>query len=173
MWDSLLRSALSFLLLLVAARWIVRRRLGKFGIFELFAVNAIGDLGAHLAFETQHPLMTGVTAVIFWVGALAVMEWLLARWDWLRQTLYRQPERLLQNGQADPAALSRARMSLEELQSELRKQGVRSLGQAQEVTLEPEGSLSVVKTESVKDELKRLGAALNQLADRLPASKAP
>ena len=168
MWDSLLRSVVAFLLLLGIARWGVRRRLGKFGVFEVLAVNAMGDLTSHLAFETQHPISGGLTSVLVFAVALVAVEVGGSRLKWAERLLLRRPVPLVQNGQVDRQALASARMTLDELESELRKQGVQGVGDAKQVVLEPEGSLSVQQVDSVKEGLKRLAAALDELAERLP-----
>lgn len=168
MWSSLLRSVVAFLLLLVIARWGVRRRLGKFGVFELLAVNTMGDLASHLAFETQHPLASGLISMLVFAGALIAMEMAGVRFKWAERLLLRQPEQLVENGRLNRQALSRARMTVDELEAELRKQGLQGVDEARSVILEPEGSLSVQQADSVKERLKQLAAALDELAERIP-----
>ena len=57
-----------------------------------------------------------------------------------------RPLRLVTDGRVHTGALRRERLTLAELRSALRKQGIGNIGECQRVVLEPDGTLTAIRT---------------------------
>lgn len=152
--DWIVRNMLAFIVLVALTRLLVRRRFAKTTVLEIFLANTIGDLAAHAAFERQHSLLAGLGSITLWVAAAVLLHLLASRWNWFERLLFGQSVEVVKAGAIDTAALHRLQISLSELESELRKQGVRELGQVQSASVEPDGAVAVERADSVAQELR-------------------
>jgi uncharacterized membrane protein YcaP (DUF421 family) len=165
--DWLARNVITILLLVILARWVARSRMGKRGLVELMMINAIGDLASHVVFDSEHQLGHGLFSIIFWTVFAGAAAWLAAHWESFRHWYFGDHHELVRDGVPDPDALKLQRMSQAELDAELRKHGVEGLSEAKTVTLESDGTVSVVKALSTAQELRKLATTLEQLAARV------
>lgn len=161
----LMHNTLPFLLMIVLARWLVRQRFGKRGVVELFMVNAVGDLAAHAAFEQDHPIYAGLGAILLWLAMAAAVAIAFGRSKsvagWLGY--FPEPVEVVNNGTADQKSMRHLRMSMDELESELRKQGISDLNQVRSARVEPDGAVVVVRKESDAENLRRIAEELAAL----------
>ncbi|HWI66234.1 MAG TPA: YetF domain-containing protein [Symbiobacteriaceae bacterium] len=180
MVEWLIRHTMPYLLLVVLVRWLVRPRFGKRGVVEIFLVNAVGDLVAHAAFEEQHPMIPGLGGIVLWLVFAAVTGYIISRNHKARTWLgyYEQPVEIVRDGVADSETMHKYRVSMVELASELRKQGITDLEQVESVMVEPDGAMAILKRDrnaqdlrQVLDELKALRTEVERL--RLAASERP
>ena len=159
--------------LILSVHWFARRRMGKLGLMDLLMINAIGDLASHTAYETEHPLWHGLASVVLWVAAGSGLGYLSGRWPWLRRFYYGGTDELLTDGVLHQKRMDQLGIAMEELQFELRKQGLDDLSQARSATLELDGSVSVIKADSTAQELRRLAGLLRSLAERVDQQEGP
>ncbi|HYG59156.1 MAG TPA: YetF domain-containing protein [Symbiobacteriaceae bacterium] len=164
-------NVLTLVVLTLAARWLGRRRLGKLGLMDLLMINAIGDLASHTAYEIQHPVMQGLGSIVLWLAVASGMGLLAARWPAFRRFYYGDAAQVAADGRPDPTAMERLGIPMAELESELRKHGVSQVSDTSSVTLEPDGTLSVIKADATAQELRRLALALQQIADHLEETR--
>lgn len=161
----ILRNTLPFLVAALLVRMLLRRQFGKHGVIELLLINAVGDLMAHSAFEEQHPLWSGIGSIAWWLVMVAVALILLHRAPgaapWLGY--FTGPVDVVRNGVPIPEAMRRHRLSQEQLESELRKQGIDDLAGVRRATLESDGSLAVLQSDSTARELQRIADALEAI----------
>jgi uncharacterized membrane protein YcaP (DUF421 family) len=165
----LFRNLVTMGLLVLMARWVAGPRLGKLGLIDLLMVNAIGDLASHTVFDEHHPFLPGVGSIAFWIIVAAFTGYLTRRYPAFRRFYYGQPHELVRDGQVDLQSMRKAGVGLADLESELRKQGVKRLDEAKNVTLEPDGSIAISNASETAQELKRLAAALTSLAAQVGA----
>ena len=163
----LLWNLLTFLLLLALTRWVARPRLGKHGLFDLFLVNMVGDLAAHTLFESRYRILTGLGSIALWITAITAVGYVAARWPGLHRLFYGRSQPVVSHGHADEGAMHRLGIGLAELESELRKQRVASLADAESVTVESDGSLAVFPVNPPVEELRRLADSLSALVRQL------
>jgi uncharacterized membrane protein YcaP (DUF421 family) len=167
-----LRNVVTIGLLILMARWVAGPRLGKLGLIDLFMVNAIGDLASHTVFDESHPFLPGVGSIAFWIIVAAITGYLTRRYPAFRRFYYGEPHDLVFDGQVDLQSMRKAGVGLADVESELRKQGVK-IDQAKSVTLEPDGSIAISNAIETAHELKRLADALTALAAQVGALTGP
>ena len=139
-----LRSALVHTLFLAALRLSGKRELGQFTIFDLVLVL--------LAANALQPAITGpdtsLTAGFVIVGTLFVLNWGVSfarrRSPLLRQLLDPSPTVLARDGKWIKSALEHEGLDDDDLGAALREYGLEKIDEARLVTLEHDGSISVV-----------------------------
>lgn len=118
------------------------RALAKMSSFDLAATVAVGSIVASTALAST-PLANGVLAL----GMLYGLQYLVAtlrRRNALHGAVDNAPLLLMADGEVHEANLSHARVSREELWSQLRLSGVTSRSQVRAVIMETTGDMSVL-----------------------------
>ncbi len=148
-WDSLLRTlvvgALAYLALVAFLRVAGKRTLSKMNGFDLVVTVALGSTLATVLLTKDVTLADGALAFGLLIGLQFVVTWSSIRVRWVRRLVTGEPLLLLYRGEFLRAPLRRARVSEEEVRAAVRSAGLASLGQAEAVVLETDGSFSVVR----------------------------
>lgn len=147
-WDSLLRTlvvgVLAYVTLIVFLRVSGKRTLSKMNAFDLVVTVALGSTLATVLLTKDIALAEGALAFALLIGLQFVVTWSSVRARWVRQLVTGEPLMLLYRGEFLAAAMRRARVTEEEVWAAVRSAGLASLGGAEAVVLETDGSFSVV-----------------------------
>jgi len=145
--EIVLRGTFIYLLLFVVLR-VLRREAGALGISDLLVVVLIAD-AAQNAMSSEYKSVTEgavlVGTIVAWDYSL---DWLGYRFPALGRLLRPAPLPLVKDGRALRQNLRKEMISLDELMSQLREQGVESLSEVRRCYLEGDGQVSVIKQES-------------------------
>jgi uncharacterized membrane protein YcaP (DUF421 family) len=138
------RASLMYLILIWLIRSAKKRFLGQATAFDMILVIVLGSIGAR-ALTGGVPYFPCVLAMI----VLVVLHWLFSyvgrEWPWFSALIKGHSTTLIRQGRIDHQALRRAHMSRDDLDEDLRQQGVDSPDSAAEARLERSGRLSVIK----------------------------
>ena len=139
------RAVAVYVFLLVALRVAGRRELAQMTSFDLVLLLVISNAVQNSMNAGDNSLAGGLVSA----ATLMAINWLVgyATWRWRRveRLVEGRPMRVVTDGQVHVGALRRERLTLSELRSALRKQGIVRVGDCKRVTLEPDGTLSVVR----------------------------
>jgi uncharacterized membrane protein YcaP (DUF421 family) len=148
--EIVLRGTVVYLLLFFVLR-VLRREAGALGISDLLVVVLIAD-AAQNAMSSEYKSVTEgaalVGTIIAWDYSL---DWLGYRFQALGRLLRPAPLPLVKDGRALRQNLRREMVSMEELMSQLREQGVEHLSEVKKCYLEGDGHVSVIKKDSGGD----------------------
>jgi uncharacterized membrane protein YcaP (DUF421 family) len=166
--ELVVRSVVVYILFLLALRFSGKRELGQFTIFDLVLVL--------LAANALQPAMTGpdysVTAGIIIVGTMFVLNRTLAfgrqRLAFLRVLLDPAPTVLARDGKWIKEALDREGLDDDDLGAALREYGLEKIDEARLVTLEHDGSISVVPRQGDRIQIR---SRRRRYRHRAPASQ--
>jgi len=144
-WEVVVRVAVLYAFLLVLLRISGKREIGQLGPLELLTMLLIS--------ETVSPALTAedasVTAAMIAAGTLLVLSILVAVATYASRPVERliegQPRRLVSGGTLDPAARRAERITDTDIAAALRKQGLRSLSQVEEATVEANGEITLIE----------------------------
>ena len=125
------------------------RSLAKMSSFDFATTVAIGSTVASTALAAT-PLANGVVALAMLYG-LQYLVATLRRRNAFRGAIDNEPMLLMAGNEVLEGNLRHARMSKQELWSQLRLSGVQRRDQVRAVILETTGDLSVIKTDDVGD----------------------
>lgn len=144
--EIVLRGTLVYLLLFFVLR-VLRREAGALGISDLLVVVLIAD-AAQNAMSSEYKSVTEgavlVGTIIAWDYSL---DWLGYRFPAVGRLLRPAPLPLVKDGRVLRQNLRKEMISMEELMSQLREQGVEHLSEVKKCCLEGDGHISVIKKE--------------------------
>ncbi len=148
-WATLLRTlvigVLAYVSLLGLLRLSGKRTLSKMNAFDLVVTVALGSTLATILLSKEVVLAQGVVAFTLLVGLQFVITWSSVRAPWIRRLVTGEPTLLLYRGAFLQAALRRTRVAEDEVWAAVRAAGLATLGDAEAVVLETDGSFSVVE----------------------------
>lgn len=148
--EIVLRGTLVYLLLFFVLR-VLRREAGALGISDLLVVVLIAD-AAQNAMSSEYKSVTEgavlVGTIIAWDYSL---DWLGYRFPSFGRRLRPAPLPLIKEGRVLRQNLRKEMITMEELMSQLREQGVERVEEVKRCCLEGDGHISVIKYDSGSD----------------------
>jgi uncharacterized membrane protein YcaP (DUF421 family) len=142
--DLVFRATAIFCFLYLITRVIGRRELNSLEPFDLILLVVIGDLVQQGVTQSDYSV-TGALTVIATFSALTVLvSWMNFRFRRLRLALDGQPIVLVMDGQVIEGNLRRERMTVDELEAEVRLQQAESLDNVKLAVLETGGNISII-----------------------------
>lgn len=138
----LLIAPIAYFALVLILRVSGKRTLSKLNAFDFIVTIAIGSTLAAIITTKSLALVEGVTALALLVALQFVVTAASVRWPWLNDMVKAEPTLLLRHGEPLGGAMRRQRVTRDELEAAVRQAGGRSLGEAEAVVLETDGSLT-------------------------------
>ena len=149
--EIVLRGTLIYLLLFFVLR-VLRREAGALGISDLLVVVLIAD-AAQNAMASEYKSVTEGAALVGTIVAWDFfLDWLGYRFPAVQRLLRPAPLPLVKEGRVLRQNLRKEMITMEELMSQLREQGVEDLSEVKKCCLEGDGHISVIKYDSGGDE---------------------
>jgi len=157
-----LRAVVVYAALLVALRVFGKREVGQFTLYDLVFILLVAN--------ALQPAMTGtdtsLTGGLVLIAALVAANFAVGRLDRLavfHRVFGSTPSVLIKNGKLVPAALKREGITEDEVEMAIREHGVDNLKDVELGVLEPDGTISIVPTESKLRKTRRRVRFLNRL----------
>lgn len=151
LWRIVIIGVLTYPALIAILRLSGKRTLAKMNAFDLIVTVALGSTLATILLSRDVALLEGLTALILLVVLQLGASWLSVRSRPVRRLLKSQPTILLRDGRMLPNALREQRVTAGEVRQAIRSQGIGSLDAVSAVTLETDGSFSVVPASQAGD----------------------
>ncbi|HWK23329.1 MAG TPA: DUF421 domain-containing protein [Ureibacillus sp.] len=153
--ETLLRSVLSFLTILVLARVIGKKQLSQLTFFHYITGITIGSLTAEVSTQHDTDYWDGFTALICWTLLTLLTSYLTLNFSKFRILIDDRPTILIQNGTIIKKGLKKARLHTDELGMLLREQGIFSFSEVHYAVFETNGELSVLKKPAYANATKK------------------
>jgi uncharacterized membrane protein YcaP (DUF421 family) len=145
--EMMLRGTVMYLCLFLILRFVMVRQSSTIAIADILVIVVIAD-AAQNAFAKEYQSITEglvlVSTIVFWD---VVLNWLGFHFKVFEHLLAPPPLELVRNGQMNRRNMRKELITVDELRSQLREQGVSDLNQVKSASLEPHGEISVVKKE--------------------------
>jgi uncharacterized membrane protein YcaP (DUF421 family) len=142
-FDWILRSFISFIFLLFATKLMGQRSISQLRFLDFIIALTLGNILAHPLSDEKlglkGPLITTFALILLYIAA----TWLSLKWSLFRRFLDPRPIKLIINGQIQFHNLAVARISIDYLFSELRKEKVEDIEKVSLALWEPGGNISV------------------------------
>ena len=142
--DTVVRSLVIYLLLLLGLRAMGKREFGQLSPFELVTLLLIPELIQQAAVRDDFSLMNAVIAVSTLFLLVFLTSALAHRFSSFERAIGGTPSVLAHNGKFVLETMNHERVSADEIYSELRKVGLLELKQVRWVLLEPDGKIAVI-----------------------------
>ena len=142
----IVRTIIIYILLLSAIRLMGKRQVGEFEVSELVITFMLSELAVMPIANTTVPVVNAIVPVVLLLSLEIVFTLLTSKSAFCRRIMLGKPNIIIKKGKLDMKELSRLRLSVAELMSELRLKGVSSLDEVDYAIVEDNGQLSVFKT---------------------------
>lgn len=146
--DIVIRATVIFFALYLLVRLLGKRELAQLTPFELIVLVVTGDLIQQGVTHNDFSLTGSILAVAtfaFWASVLSWITYLSKRAE---RILDGQPRVVVKDGEILRGNLWRDRLTLSELESEMRLAGIARMGDVAWAIIEPRGKISFIKSES-------------------------
>ncbi len=143
--EIIVRGSLTYLALLVMMRVVLKRQSGSLGITDVLVIVLIADASQNAMAGSYNSVPDGillVSTLIFWNFAL---DWLGYRIPFIERLLTPSPLMLVLNGKMLRRNMREELVTVDDLMSQLRLQGIDDIEQVKRAFLESDGKFSVIK----------------------------
>src|SRR5512143_3132784 len=152
----ILRAIAVYAFLLVALRVAGKRELAQMTSFDLVLLLVISNAVQNSINAGDNSLTGGLVSAVTLVLLNWAVGWATYRWRWTERVIQGRPIRIVTDGKIHVGAMRRELLTLSELRSALRKQGVARVTDCSRVVLEPDGTLSILRRDGEQRALREL-----------------
>jgi len=144
-WEMILRTTLSFTILLILARIMGKKQVSQLTFFHYITGITVGSIAAELASQKETPFVDGLISLVWWTFLTLIMSYISLKSPKIRVWIDDKPAILIKDGILSEKALKKARLNMDDLQMLLREQSIFALADVYFAILETNGQLSVIK----------------------------
>ncbi len=140
-----LRGTLTYIMLFVILRFLLKRQSGVIGIADLLVIVLIADAAQNAMAQDYKSITEGallVLTIVFWNYFI---DWLGYHFKPLRRFARPTPLKLIEDGKMIFRNMRKELITTEELNSQLRQQGVKSCDEVKEAYIEGDGRISIIR----------------------------
>ena len=140
----LIRIFLIYTILLVTMRVMGKRQIGEMQVSELVTTILLSELAAQPIADDRIPLVFAIIPIGALISIEVILSFAVTRIPFLKPIFDGKPNILINKGKICQSELLRVRISLEELLSQLRINGVSDISDVEYAIIEHNGQLSVI-----------------------------
>lgn len=130
--------------LMIAMKLLGKRQAGEMRLSELITTLLVSELATAPILERELPVHIPISALITIILLEFATSFLALKIPFVRELIEGRPSALINRGRLDKKELRRARMSVDELLSEMRLQGISEPEEIYCATLESNGKMSFI-----------------------------
>jgi uncharacterized membrane protein YcaP (DUF421 family) len=145
--ELVLRSSAIYLVLLIGLRVFGKREIGQFTLFDLVFILLVANAVQPAMTGPDSSLTGGVIIIVVLIGLNFAIGFLRVRVPFINRLVVAPSVVVARDGDWVPGVLEREGVTTDEVLESLREHGVETLKEAKLITLESDGSLSVVAKE--------------------------
>jgi uncharacterized membrane protein YcaP (DUF421 family) len=142
--EIVVRGTVMYLGLLILLRITPNHETGRASPTNLLVIVLLADAAQNAMAGEYRSITDGLVLIGTLIGWSMVVNWLALRVPFVRWLLMSPPVRLVREGQIIAHNLRGQLMSMDDLRSKLRQQGVEDVRQVKAAWLEPDGEISVI-----------------------------
>ncbi|MDN3689148.1 DUF421 domain-containing protein [Cyclobacterium jeungdonense] len=148
-WASLIRTicltTLGYAAMVLILRISGKRTLSKMNAFDFIVTIALGSCLATIALNKNVPLADGVTAILLFISFQFLLTWLSVRKKTIKKLITSSPSLLFYKGEFLYRAMKKERITVEEIYSKGRQEGMASLDEVDMIILETTGDITIIE----------------------------
>ena len=141
----LFRTIFIYIMLIIAMRLMGKRQIGELEISDLITTFLISEIATLPITDPEIPFLHSIIPIIILLTLEVVISMLLAKVPILKSILSARPTTLIKDGAILQKAMRDARISFDELFSELRSQSIYDISEVKYAILEQNGKITVVQ----------------------------
>ena len=140
-----IRTLIIYLFLIISMRLMGKRQIGELEISELITTLLLSEIASLPITDTSIPVSHSIVPIITLVSFEVLSSYLLVRFPRLKNIISARPTVLIDKGTLKRKNMISARISADELMTELRQKGVCSISEVQYAILEQNGKITVIQ----------------------------
>ena len=141
----LFRAIAVYLFLVVGLRLAGRREMAQLTTFDLILLLILSNAVQISINAGDNSLGAGLISALMLLVLNWVVGWAAYRWPAFERLIQGRPMVMITDGKIHFRNLRRERITLEELRSALRKQGIEAVSECRHALLESDGTLTAIK----------------------------
>lgn len=138
----ILRTIFMYFFVIFVYRLMGKKEVGQLSIIDLIVSILIAELIA-LSIQTEKSIFISIVPILVLVFVQIFISFITLKNEKIRNILDGKPTIIIKNGKLNFTEMSKLRYSLDDLLTQLRLQGVKSIDKVRYAVLEKNGSLSV------------------------------
>ncbi len=144
----LIRTVIIYVVLMVILKIMGKRQIGELEIGELVSTLLISELAAIPIDDPDIPLMNALLPILFIFSLEIILTAVKNKSDKMKKFIEGEPVYIIYKGRLLQRSLVENRMSINELLSEMRLQGIGSITDIRYALLEQNGGLAILKNDT-------------------------
>ncbi len=140
----LVRTLIVYILLSFSLRIMGRRQIGELDVSELVSTLLVSEIASIPIDDPDIPMMNAILPILFILSLEVILSTIKNKSESLKRKIEGEPIYIIYKGRLLQKALRDNRISVNELLSEIRTQGVGDISEVSYAILEQNGSLSVL-----------------------------
>lgn len=145
MTSIVVRTVIIYLLLSVSLRIMGKRQLGELDVSELVSTLLISEIASIPIDDPDIPLLNAVIPILFMLSVEIILSTVKNKSEKMKGLIEGRPEYIIYKGRLLQSSLTQNRISINELLSEMRSQGIGDIEEVYYAAIEQNGSLSILK----------------------------
>lgn len=148
-----IRTIIVYILLSFSMKIMGKRQIGELDVSDLISTLIISELAAIPIDDPDIPLLNAIIPILFIVSLEIIISSLKNRSNKLKKYIEGQPAFIIFKGRLFEETLRENRISINELLSEMRIQGIGDIRDIDYSTLEPNGKISIIQKKNPRGEV--------------------
>ena len=140
----LIRTLIVYVCLIATMRLMGKRQIGELEVTDLVTTLLLSEIASLPITTPEIPISHAILPMVILLTLEVLSSWILIRFPALKGLVSARPTAIIRQGKLDQRALRNMRMSVDELMSEIRQQGMTNLSQVECAILEKNGKLTVI-----------------------------
>lgn len=160
----LIRTVILYFLVLLTFRVMGKSELSEMSPFQLVIVFMVAELAAIPIESTASSLLNGVAAIFALMFLQTLLSTITIKCEWFKNFINGRPSILIEKGEINQKELRNLRITLNDLQEQLRIKDIYSFADVEFAIMESNGELSVIpKTSKRTVTVSDLGIKENEI----------
>jgi uncharacterized membrane protein YcaP (DUF421 family) len=146
--EIILRGTITYIMLFLILRFLLKRQSGVIGIADLLVIVLIADAAQNAMANEYKSITEGailVLTIVFWNY---LIDWLGFRFPALQRLTRPPPLLLIEDGRMLPRNMRQEMITKEELDSQLREQGIEHCSDVKRAYIEGDGQISIIRRDA-------------------------
>lgn len=140
-----IRTIIIYVILNVMLKIMGKRQIGELEVNELVSTLLISEIGALPISDTNIPLIPSLIPILFIAAAEVIISIVKNKSNTIKRVVEGEPVYIIYKGRLRQKALAENRISINEVLTEMRTQGIADLGEIRYAILEQNGKVSFLK----------------------------
>ncbi len=140
----LIRTVIIYAILIIAMRLMGKRQIGELEVSDFVTTLLISEIASIPITDNELPLSHAIIPIITLLTFEVVSSGLLATFPKIKNFITARPATLIRDGKICEKAMRQARLSMDELISELRQKDIADPSEVRHAILEQNGKITVI-----------------------------